>query len=111
SDRSVTLPCPPRTEGCVMPREAEDAAIAFLLQLDPGTQREVLARYEEALQVELDTNSRRLRRIAVALHQTSRTLGRSPSLREYKALREEHPERGWPDPRSITRWLGVRSWN
>lgn len=94
-----------------MPREAEDAAIAFLLQLDPATQREVLERYEEALQVELDTTSRRLRRIAVALHQTSRTLGRSPSLREYKALREKHPERGWPDPRSITRWLGVRSWN
>jgi hypothetical protein len=94
-----------------MTEEAEDAAIAFLLRLDPATQREVLRRYEEAFQVELDTTSRRLRRIAVALHQTSRTLGRSPSLREYKALREKHPERGWPDPRSITRWLGVRSWN
>lgn len=94
-----------------MPGEAEDAAIAFLLRLDPATQREVLERYEEALQVETDTDSRRMRRIALALHQAKRTLGRSPSVREYKALRRTHPERGWPDPRSITRWLGVRSWN
>jgi hypothetical protein len=99
------------TEVRVMPREAEDAVIAFLLQLDPATQREVLERYEEILQVELDTEPRRLRRVAVALHQARRTLGRSPSVRDYKALRRAHPERGWPDPRSITRWLGVRHWN
>src|SRR3954452_854506 len=94
-----------------MSREAEDAAIAFLLRLDPATQREVLSLYEEALQVELDTTPARLRRIALALHQVTRTLGRSPSLRDYKRLRRESPERGWPDPRSVTRWLGVRSWN
>jgi hypothetical protein len=94
-----------------MSQEAVDAAIAFLMRLDPATQREVLERYEETLQVELDTTSRRLRRIALALHQAKRELGKSPSVREYKALREAHRERGWPDPRSITRWLGVRSWN
>jgi hypothetical protein len=94
-----------------MPGEAEEAAIAFLLQLDPATQREVLERYEKALQEELNTDSRRLRRIALSLHEAKRTLGRSPSVRDYKALRRAHPERGWPDPRSITRWLGVRSWN
>jgi len=94
-----------------MAEEAENAAVAFLLRLDPATQCKVIDRYEEALQVELDTDGRRLRRVAVAFHQTRRTLGRSPSIREYKRLRHEHPERGWPDPRSITRWLGVRSWN
>lgn len=94
-----------------MPGEAEDAAIAFLKQLDPASQLEVLRRYEEILQVELDTDSRRLRRIALALHQARRILGRPPSVREYKALRRKNPERGWPDPRSITRWLGVNSWN
>src|SRR5438045_8881987 len=94
-----------------MSDEAENAAIAFLMRLDPASQREVLRRYEELLQVELDTDGARLRRIAVALHQTSRELGRSPSVREYKRLRQKQPERGWPDPRSITRWLGDRSWN
>jgi hypothetical protein len=94
-----------------MSEEMADAAMAFLLRLEPATQREVLKRYEEALQQELDTDSARLRRIAVALHQTTRTLGHPPSVREYKRLREQHPERGWPDPRSITRWLAVRSWN
>src|SRR4051812_4204765 len=95
-----------------MSREAEDAAIAFLLRLDPATQREVLARYEEALEAEPDTMSRRLRRVALALHEARRAVGgRSPSLREYRTMRLEHPEWGWPDPRSITRWLGVRSWN
>jgi hypothetical protein len=91
--------------------EAENAAIAFLLQLDPATQREVLERFEEALEVETDNESRRRRRVTQALHEAKRTLGKSPSVREYKALRRAHPERGWPDPRSITRWLGVRSWN
>jgi hypothetical protein len=90
--------------------EAEEAAVAFLLRLDPATQQEVLARYEEALQVELDTTPRRLRRVARALHEATRNLGRPPAVREYRTLRREHPEYGWPDPRSITRWLGVRSW-
>jgi hypothetical protein len=94
-----------------MSREAEDAAVAFLLQLDPATQREVLERYEETFQTELNTPPKRLRRIAEAFHEAKRTLGRAPSVREYKAMRREHPDRGWPDPRSVTRWLGVRSWN
>jgi hypothetical protein len=94
-----------------MPREAEDAALAFILQLDPATQREVLERFEEVLQLEPDSVARRLRRVAAALHGAKRLLGRSPSVRDYKTLRRSHPERGWPDPRSITRWLGVRSWN
>jgi Homing endonuclease associated repeat len=94
-----------------MTGEVEDAALAFLLKLGPASQLEVLARYEEVLQFELDSTPRRLRRIALALHQVRRILGRSPSLREYKRLRRKYPERGWPDPRSVTRWLGVRSWN
>lgn len=94
-----------------MSDEAENAVIAFLLQLDPATLRAIFGRFEEVLQAELDSVSARLRRIALALHQASRLLGRSPSVREYKRLRHEHPEHGWPDPRSITRWLGVRSWN
>src|SRR5207244_13405010 len=53
----------------------------------------------------------RVRRIGVAFQEAKRSLGKSPSVREYKALRRAHPERGWPDPRSVTRWLGVRTWN
>ncbi|MDP9226615.1 MAG: hypothetical protein M3P18_22800, partial [Actinomycetota bacterium] len=94
-----------------MSGEAVDAALAFLLRLDPATQREVLERYEETFQTELNTTASRLRRIAEAFHEAKRTLGRAPSVREYKAMRREHPDRGWPDPRSVTRWLGVRSWN
>jgi hypothetical protein len=94
-----------------MPGEAEDAALAFLLQLDPATQREVLERFDQVLQAEGDTQSRRLRRVAQALHDAKRILGKSPSVREYKALRRERPMEGWPDPRSVTRWLGVRGWN
>jgi len=79
-----------------MSREAEDAALAFLLRLDPATQREVLERYEEVFDTELNTESRRLRRVALALHQPKREVGgRSPTFREYRALRRGHPEWGW----------------
>jgi HNH endonuclease len=94
-----------------VPDEAEDAAIAFLLRLDPVTQSEVLRRFEEVLQRELDTESSRERKVATALHEAKRTLGKPPSIEQYNALRRAHPERGWPDPRSVKRWLGVRSWN
>lgn len=105
------VPVHPRLRGVVLPGEAEEAAIAFLMQLDPASQLEVLRRFEEVLQLEGDSQSRRLRRVALALHEARRLFGRSPSVREYKAMRRKHPEWGWPDPRSITRWLGVRSWN
>src|SRR4051794_35794612 len=95
-----------------MPSEAEDAALAFLMQLDPATQREVFERFEhDVLQPEGDTGSRRVRRVAAALHEARRMLGHSPSVREYRALRREHPDYGWPDSRSVTRALGVGSWN
>src|SRR5690349_8667941 len=95
-----------------MSREAEDAALAFLLSLDTATQREVLERFEEVLQDEPLSHARRLRRIAAAFFQARRALGgRSPSVREYKALRRDHPEWGMPAPQSVTRWLGVRGWN
>src|SRR5690349_12368006 len=84
----------PAKGGSSVSGEAEEAAIAFLKQLDPASQLEVLRRYEEILQVELDTDSRRVRRVAVALHQARRILGRPPSVREYKALRRKNPKRG-----------------
>ncbi|HZT15699.1 MAG TPA: hypothetical protein VFA19_07090 [Gaiellaceae bacterium] len=84
--------------------------MAFLLRLDPASQLEVLRRFEEALQVELDTQPARLRRVVAALHEARQMFGRAPSLREYEAERRKHPERGWPDPRSVTRWLGVYGW-
>ena len=74
-----------------MPDEAEDAAVAFLSKLDPVTQIEVLRRFEEILQRELDTETSRERRVAAALHDAKRTLGKPPSVEEYKALRREHP--------------------
>ena len=94
-----------------MPDEAEEAVVAFMHALDPATLREVLRRFEEAFQVEIDSKSSRDRRIALALHQASRILGKSPSVREFKALRLAHLDNGWPEPRTIMRWLGVRSWN
>lgn len=94
-----------------MSDEAVGALLAFIHQLETASQREFLRLLEEDLQVELDSDSARLKRIALALHQTTRTLGKAPSVREYRRLRRENPERGWPDPRSVTRWLGVRSWN
>jgi HNH endonuclease len=95
-----------------MSREAEDAAIAFLLRLDPATQRELLERFGEVMEEEPLSQSRRLRRVAAALYEAKRALGgTSPSVREYRRMREEHPEWGWPAPGSVTRWLGVRGWN
>lgn len=96
-----------------MTEEAADAAMAFLMKLDPAVQRAVLERFEEALAVAPSESSdhRRIRRAGRALHEAKRILGRSPSVREYKKLRREHPEHEWPETRSVTRWLGVRSWN
>lgn len=59
-----------------MSDEVEDAAIAFLLRLDPATQRELLRRYEEVVQAELDTDSARLRRIAEDVWRLSGGSGR-----------------------------------
>lgn len=66
-----------------MSDEAVSALLAFIHQLDTATQRTFLRLLEADLQVELDTDSARLRRIALALHQTTRALERSPSVREY----------------------------
>ncbi len=37
-------------------------------------------------------------------------LGQSPSVLEFRRLRDENPAAGWPDDGSIRRWLGGR-WN
>jgi hypothetical protein len=92
---------------------AEEAALAFLLALEPSCQYGVYERLGELLAVPDGEQfpRRRLSRVARALHEAKRELGRSPSVREYEALRRAHPEWEWPSERSVKRWLGVRSWN
>jgi hypothetical protein len=84
-----------------VPGEAEDAAIAFLLQLDPATQREVLERYEEALQLEGDSDSRRMRRIALALHEAKRTA----TITDYLAWQRRPDVRDRPGRRPASTWV------
>ena len=83
--------------------------------LDPAAQLEVARRFEEALQVELDTQPGRERRIVAALHAARRRLGRSPSIREYEAMRREHPEVGMARPAldHALAWVlaGTRRWS
>lgn len=94
-------------------RASEDAALAFLLRLDPATQHRVYERYGEALAVPAEErfSHRRVHRVARALHEAHHGLGRSPSVREYEQLRRRHPENDWPSEQSVKRWLGVRTWN
>lgn len=61
----------------------------------------------------IDPETDRERRQAAAiraLRDTARELGHSPSVPEYRTVREAHPERGLPADGSIRAWLGGR-WN
>ncbi len=96
----------------VTDRSSEEAALAFLLHLDPAVQHEVFERFGEILSIPTGHGDvRRLRDVVRALREARSVLGRSPSLREYRELRRVHPEWTWPPERSVVRWLGVRGWN
>ena len=53
--------------------------------------------------------SREAKAIA-ALREVASILGRSPSVREYRRLQQQHPAADWPAEASIRRWLGG-GWN
>src|SRR5947208_3317811 len=96
-----------------MSDEMVEAALAFISRLDPAAQHSLHERFSEVLSIPLDerSGSRRVSRVARSLFEAKRELGESPSVPQYKELRRAHPDWEWPDPRSVTRWLGVRSWN
>lgn len=54
---------------------------------------------------------RRARAVA-ALREAAQLLGHSPSIREYRELRQAHPEYRWPPDGSVRRWMSASaSWN
>jgi hypothetical protein len=102
-----------KTGGRVSERDSEEAALAFLLRLDPAVQHAVYEQFGEVLAVPRNEQfaNRRVSRVARALREAKRLLGKSPSVREYEQLRRAHPEWEWPSEQSVTRWLGLRGWN
>lgn len=87
---------------------------AGICALDEGMQHLILEELRERLHIverrESPRETRAARAVA-ALREASELLeGRSPSVGEYRGLREAHPECGWPPDGSVRRWLGG-TWN
>ncbi len=91
------------------------AVLAAIRSLDPAKQHEVEAALRADLQADdLIRDSRPARErsaIAALVQAASLADDATLSLERYRALRSKHTNRGWPDDRSIRRWLGVSSWN
>lgn len=61
--------------------------------------------------VKANAPSAREARAVLALRETAKLLGHSPSINEFTDLRGRHPEYGWPHPSRVRAWLGSNSWN
>ena len=94
---------------------AAEVVWAALCVLPDGAQHELAAQLADRLSLlEADRpgpDHRRARGVA-ALREAARILNHSPSVGEYRALRDGHPEYGWPPDGSLRRWLSeAGSWN
>jgi hypothetical protein len=59
-----------------------------------------------------DTHQAKVSRAIATLNEaTDLSDGNAPSESRFRTLREQHPERYWPDDRRIRAWLGVQTWN
>jgi hypothetical protein len=86
---------------------------AAIETLDPGLQHEVL-RELATLHAASADNPRgladKVRAAVVALRQAADVLGHSPSIAEYRAVRDAQPELSLPAEPNVRRWLGG-GWN
>jgi hypothetical protein len=100
--------------GEVFEHDASKPVYAAFLALEPARQHQLLALMQHRLAVpDMDQQSRRTRLHEAhrALAEASRLLGEAPTVSAFEELRGQHPEFGWPSPRSVRKWMGARSWN
>jgi hypothetical protein len=102
---------PPRGERFSDP--VLDAVWAALMQLEPGLLFEVQAELAEMLaggHVLSATNEKRLRASA-SLRAAAKELGHSPTLPEYRSLRQERRDLALVADGTLRSWFGLRTWN
>ena len=102
-----------RPRGELFADPAADVVWAGVLALDEGTKHELLALLRQQLEVPEERESPHQARVAraiAALREAAEILEESPSVEEYRRLRAENPERGWPADGSVRRWCGG-TWN
>ena len=94
---------------------AAAAVWAAVCALPEGAQHEVCNRLVERLAlVEQRATAQEVRvaRGVAALREAADILGHSPTVGQYRELRDKHPECRWPDDSSIRGWLSdSKSWN
>jgi hypothetical protein len=91
-----------------------NAVWAAFMELDLALQHDLLRELQELLAVPEGSRSisgTRIARAIAALREAADELGHSPSVKDFRRLRFEHPERRWPPESSIRVWLGSGRWN
>lgn len=86
---------------------------AALCTLEEAAQHELLTALQQRLafpEERLSPHAARVARGVAALREVAALVGRSPSVGEYRRLRDQNPERRWPDDSSVRQWLGG-NWN
>lgn len=102
-----------RPRGQLFSDPAAAAVWAGICALDEGAQHEVLAELRERLGDAEERDGPLARKVARgvgALRAAARELGRSPSVRAYRDLRNERPDLDLPPDSSVRNWLGG-DWN
>jgi Homing endonuclease associated repeat len=93
---------------------AAEVVWAGVMALDVALQHEVLRELASTIAVapadRLSSASNKIRAAVAALREAHDLLGRSPSVRDYKELRERFPELELPPESNIRLWLGG-GWN
>jgi hypothetical protein len=93
--------------------QAAEVVWAAICTLEERAQHEVLAALGERLSFpdeRATAHEIRVARGVAALREAAALAGHSPSVPEYRRLRDENPERAWPDDSPIRQWLGG-NWN
>lgn len=92
---------------------AADVVWAGLMTLDVALQHRVLRELASDLALDVvapKTATQRVRAAVAALHDCYDLIGHSPSVKEYRRLRDELPELGLPAESNVRKWLGG-GWN
>jgi Homing endonuclease associated repeat len=104
---------PTPNRGEVFASETAKVVWNAILALKPSDQFEVLTHLQIRLaagDVKADSHDLRVLGAQAALRRAAEVLGHSPSVEEYRSLRSEHKDAGFPSDGTIRRILGG-SWN
>ena len=108
----MSTPLPPRLSHFGDP--IGDVVWAAVSALSPGDQQALYARLRDHLGDRLLTTSQasgRVHRAIEGLRRAAELLGHSPSIKEYRRLRGEHPDDRLPADSSVRSALGSGTWN